>query len=342
MRGSRPGHAASNGENVLPSQHGKVGRPPADLSAGDISAPVQAGRGERPVETSAQFSRLYAHSRAALLRFHVPKRPELIASVILNLSYRIGQERACIDRLEAFTDYTGIARPDVWRALRWLSQHGIIQADTRSGTYTFLPDCRHWLARARNIKPQHYQMVCPEVMHPADSLNQAVSEISREAALCGGSVGEPPTIRGAKRSVTPQELSPNALGQSEIRSSIGNPPTTSLPGYPAPEIPDLPGGTRSEAVGASRVSVGRSPTKDYEIFLMDCLDKLLGKEEMTRNGGLWRVRIREDSSAMREAMSQLKLNLGGVANPAAYLTTTYKTERARRQNKERDRAGHGK
>ncbi len=65
-----------------------------------------------------------------------------------------------------------------------------------------------------------------------------------------------------------------------------------------------------------------------EIELMGELKKLLGDSEMSSNGGMWRLRIRDDRVAMREAIGELKLRMAGrgfyVANKGAWLTKSFR------------------
>jgi hypothetical protein len=280
---------------------------------------------------NADFATLLKHSQGALRDYHVPARCRLIAETILNLSFGLGLSCAYVARLEIFTELTGIQRPDVWRILRRLEEDGVIQADTRAGEYTFLPDERTWQFRRRKTNAINVQSAMPQVLARTDDLKAAIAEVQQEVVLRGRPVGEMPTAPPIEE---PAKSTPPRARQPTVSSSVdavGKSPTTYIPGYP---VPGLPGDTRSEELGATRVRVGKKPT-DTEEYLLGELERLMGKDETNRNGGLWRTRIREDERAMFEALGQLKLNLHHVKKPAAWLTKTYYSERRRSLSKGR-------
>jgi len=219
---------------------------------------------------------------------------------------------------QVFVQQTGIAVRDVTRLLARIARAQIVVVHDEADTYSFQPDNNRWLYKPRLLSGRVIQRVLPMILAPGRDFKTALAELGieeviRKLSTAGG--GDLPPDGSPGGNCLPPDSRTYITGVPEYR-------TTGVTGLVGTGLP---------------VSGGDSPPNREDELLRQCVE-LFGRAYMTQHGGVWRLRSREDTRAVAEALAATKLARDRNQNkwksgPGQYANKCYQEER-RRQPKE--------
>ena len=291
--------------------------------------------------TKEEYLGIERHVRNELMRYRLGVRAMLVCERVIQFSWQQEQDAATLTP-EQLAALTALQLNHVHVALRQLERAGVLWRDRGTETLCLVRDSRQWrfspslqrltieeaAAIAEEIRRDPRQIVSPHLdTEPPLSHLLAVADFSPGSGLIGAG---PESGRGAANRGLP--------------SCPDDPSPEPGPFTRVPETTSLHGLTRKpEGLEATRVGAPESGPTDDEAYQLQCLMKLLGRVEMARNGGLWRVRLRESRRAMYEATCALKDKLQRIeqgaldrrtgkperieTSPASWLTKAYHNAR---------------
>ncbi len=318
-------------------------------------------------DTALEFAHKEYLSRRALRRHHLSERERLIAEIIIDYSFALGRADAYIPKDGIFCQLTGISKGHVSEVLGALALAGVIRIDRRGGRFSFQPDTSQWKVRSRLRSEAHIRAadrveawlseaarVEVEQLHllrPPPDFDRLMDEESWSEAFQRDPIPVGPEYRDGSQGPTASRPGGD-MDVAQLNARIA----ASLAQFPAcPQVPEkgtpvpdsgtphlnehLDVSYSSHLNAASNCSVPDSGTRRKPGLERDLLAEIreicfsrgkeAGEEAMRVYGGWWRLRIRENAVAVREAISETKLRmrdprLRSPKNPGGLLRDNYR------------------